>query len=102
MSLPAIGSITPAEVRGGEVAADAPPKPEGVDFGRTLGDALARASQGERAAAEAAERFAAGDPGTGIHEVIIAAEKASISVRYAVTLKNKALEAYRELMNTQV
>jgi flagellar hook-basal body complex protein FliE len=34
--------------------------------------------------------------------VVIASEKANIAVRYAVTLKNKALEAYRELMNTQV
>jgi flagellar hook-basal body complex protein FliE len=33
---------------------------------------------------------------------VIASEKASIAVRYAVTLKNKALEAYHELMNTQV
>jgi flagellar hook-basal body complex protein FliE len=33
---------------------------------------------------------------------VIAAEKANVAVRYATTLKNKALEAYRELMNTQV
>ena len=32
----------------------------------------------------------------------IAAEKAAIGLRYAVTLKNKVLEAYRELMNTPV
>ena len=38
----------------------------------------------------------------GIHEVMIASEKANIEIRYATTLKNKAIEAYRELMNTQV
>jgi flagellar hook-basal body complex protein FliE len=47
-------------------------------------------------------RFAAGDPAVGMHETMIAAEKASIGLRYAVTLKNKLLEAYRELMNTPV
>ena len=31
---------------------------------------------------------------------MIAAEKANITVRYAVTLKNRVLEAYRDLMNT--
>src|SRR5215470_3054800 len=70
------------------------------DFGKTLSNALTDASKAEKAADDAANRFAAGDPQMGIHEVMIAAEKANISVRYAVTLKNKLLEAYRELMNT--
>ena len=70
------------------------------DFGKTLTNALGDASRAEKAADDAANRFAAGDPQMGIHEVMIAAEKANISVRYAVTLKNKLLEAYRELMNT--
>jgi len=71
-----------------------------ADFGKTLANALTDASKAEKAADDAANRFAAGDPQMGIHEVMIAAEKANISVRYAVTLKNKLLEAYRELMNT--
>jgi flagellar hook-basal body complex protein FliE len=64
--------------------------------------ALEDASKAEHTSTQAAEAFAKGDPNMGIHEVMIAAEKANISVRYATTLKNKALEAYRELMNTQV
>ncbi len=73
---------------------------ESGDFGKTLANALGDASKAEKSADDAANRFAAGDPQMGIHEVMIAAEKANISVRYAVTLKNKLLEAYRELMNT--
>jgi flagellar hook-basal body complex protein FliE len=75
---------------------------EGASFADTLTGALSRAGAEEKAADNAAERFANGDPGMGIHEVMIAAEKATISVRYAVTLKNKMLEAYKELMNTQL
>jgi flagellar hook-basal body complex protein FliE len=71
-----------------------------------LGDAFAQAFRDAKAydadATKATEQFAAGDPSMGIHEVMIASEKASISLRYATTLKNKCLEAYRELMNTQV
>ena len=70
------------------------------DFGKTLASAVTDASKAEKTANDAAARFAAGDPQVGLHEVMIAAEKAHISVRYAVTLKNKLLEAYRELMNT--
>ena len=75
---------------------------KGPGFGDVLVEALGRAGEAERSAGDQAARFAAGDPSVGIHEAVIAAEKANISVRYAVTLKNKALEAYRELMNTPV
>jgi len=77
------------------------PKTE-TDVAASFGKALADARGLEKQATDAAERFANGDPSMGIHEVIIATEKASIAVRYATTLKNKAVEAYRELMNTQV
>jgi flagellar hook-basal body complex protein FliE len=75
-------------------------KSEGLDFANVLTSALSEATRAEKAATESAQNFANGEG--GIHEVMIAQEKASISVRYAVTLKNKALEAYRELMNTPI
>lgn len=73
-----------------------------VDLAGSFGKALEDAHAAEQRSTDAAERFAKGDPGMGIHEVVIASEKANIAIRYATTLKNKALEAYRELMNTQV
>lgn len=75
-------------------------KSEGPDFANVFTDALSEASKAEKSASEAATKFANGEG--GIHEVMIAQEKASISVRYAVTLKNRALEAYRDLMNTPI
>ena len=78
------------------------PKVDATDLAGSFGKALADARGLEDKASEAAQKFAAGDPSMGIHEVVIAAEKANIAVRYATTLKNKAVEAYRELMNTQV
>ena len=73
-----------------------------TDLGQAFGKALADARGLETKATDAAERFAQGDPSMGIHEVVIASEQANIAVRYATTLKNKAVDAYRELMNTQV
>lgn len=97
------------------IAPIAPPTPVGVErstavgrpaagsgFSDLLGDAITEARAREQVAADAQVGFANGDPGVGIHEVMIASEKANISVRYAGTLKNKLLEAYRELMNTPV
>ena len=80
----------------------AAPSSGGPDFANALSDAFSQASASEKAADVSAKQFADGDPNVGIHEVMIAAEKASISLRFAVTLKNKMLEAYRDLMNTQV
>jgi flagellar hook-basal body complex protein FliE len=74
----------------------------GPDLGAAFRDALRDARVGEATASDAARRFSAGDPSVGIHEVMIASEKASIELRYATTLKNKALEAYRDLMSTPV
>lgn len=72
------------------------------DLGEAFQEVLSAASGAEKTATHDAERFAKGDPTMGIHEVMIASEKANIEIRYATTLKNKAIEAYRELMNTQV
>ena len=80
--------------------AGAAARAEGPDFGDVLVDAMRQAGDAERQAEKTAEDFANGK--AGIHETIMAQERAGISVRYAVTVKNKALEAYRELMNTQV
>ena len=73
---------------------------EESDFAGYLLDTLEQARAEEANAEDLAERFANGDPDVGIHEVMIATERASVSLRYAVNLKNKAIEAYRELMNT--
>ncbi len=101
MSLPVQGVGSVGSLESLAPAAPRPVRAEnGADFGDTLTRALGDARDADRAASTQAEKFAAGDPSVGIHEVMIAAEKASISVRYAVTLKNKVLEAYRELMNT--
>lgn len=77
-------------------------QPASTDVASSFASALVEARDLETTANDAAERFANGDQSVGIHEVMIATEKANIAVRYATTLKNKAIEAYRELMNTQV
>jgi flagellar hook-basal body complex protein FliE len=102
-----MSSVGPTAIRPVEMPASAE-RPHaargagGNDFGAALSDAIAQARASEETATKAAEGFAAGDPSVGIHEVVIASEKANISLRYATTLKNKLVDAYRELMNTQV
>lgn len=93
-----LGLERPTTIGRGPAAASS----TGPDLGAAFRDALRDARVGEATASDAASRFAAGDPSVGIHEVMITSEKASIELRYATTLKNKALEAYRDLMSTPV
>ncbi len=78
------------------------PRERQVDVGNVFGDALREAQALEKNAVDQSTRFANGDPNVGIHEVMIASEEANIALRFTTTLKNKALDAYRELMSTQV
>ena len=99
MSIAPINPIASPELQGIAGIERSPAKP---DLAGSFGKALQDAHAAEHTATEAAEKFAKGDPGMGIHEVVIASEKANVSLRYATTLKNKLLDAYRELMNTPV
>ncbi|MGE0398604.1 MAG: flagellar hook-basal body complex protein FliE [Kofleriaceae bacterium] len=78
------------------------PVGKGSDVGGAFGNILSEAREAENTSTQMAEKFANGDTSVGIHEVMIQTEKSNIAIRYATTLKNKAIEAYRELMNTQV
>ncbi len=49
-----------------------------------------------QAAAAAVNRFAGGE--NSIHETLIAVEKADISLKYMMNIRNKLLDAYREVM----
>jgi flagellar hook-basal body complex protein FliE len=107
MSIGAVLGQLPAGAAGGITGVEGaqPTKPAAgpqTDFGESFQKALGEARDAEQHANQSAVKFANGDPSVGIHEVVIASEKANIAVRYATTLKNKAVEAYRELMNTQV
>jgi len=100
MAAPIVG-VTGA-VPGATTVTPAIREAEGPDFASALGDAIESAGKAERTAEDMSVKLANGDPSVAIDQVMIASEKASISLRYAVALKNKAIEAYRELMNTPV
>ena len=51
----------------------------------------------QQQAAEAVEKFTSGMNGK-IHETMLAVEKADISLKYMMNVRNKLIEAYREIM----
>ena len=73
----------------------------GQDFGSTVKDALVAVSDAERAADAIAVDIASGGT-SGVHELMIATAKASLSVDLMVQVRNRAVEAYQEIMRMQI
>ncbi|MER3522564.1 MAG: flagellar hook-basal body complex protein FliE [Ignavibacteria bacterium] len=76
-------------------------KETNISFSETLNQAVrdVNALQGE--AGKAIERMVSGEA-TDLHEVMIAVEKAKTSFELLMEIRNKAIDAYKEIMRMQV
>lgn len=72
-----------------------------ISFGDYLSDALKNVNALQLESDKVTEDFITGKIDS-IHDVTIAAEKASISLQLAIEVRNKVLEAYQEIMRMQV
>ncbi|MDX9710234.1 MAG: flagellar hook-basal body complex protein FliE [Trichloromonas sp.] len=77
------------------------PAQGGGGFAKALGEALASVNSAQAEADLAVEQLQTGES-RNLHEVMIAMEKADISLKLAVQMRNKVLEAYQEIMRMQV
>ncbi len=70
-------------------------------FGEMLKTSMAEVNQAQISANRASERIAAGET-TNLHGTMIKLEEADISLRLMVQVRNKAVEAYQEIMRMNV
>ncbi|MGQ9856396.1 MAG: flagellar hook-basal body complex protein FliE [Fervidobacterium sp.] len=70
------------------------------EFGKILSDALKSVNDQQKNVEKLSDDFAAGKV-SNIHELIVEAEKASISLRLTVEVRNRIVDAYREIMRMQ-
>jgi len=70
-----------------------------VKFGDVIKKAIKSVSDMETSADQSIVQLLKGE--TGIHETMIAAQKADISFRLLLQVRNKVLDAYREVMRMQ-
>jgi flagellar hook-basal body complex protein FliE len=75
--------------------------PGGASFAETLSQAVQQVSDLQGQADTLATKVATGDL-DNVHQAIIAMEKANLALELTVQVRNKAIEAYQELMRTQV
>ena len=80
-------------------AADEAGKP---DFGQLLKESIDQVNTTQKAAGVMTERFESGDPDVDLTEVMVARQKADISFKAMTEVRNKLVDAYREIMNMPI
>jgi len=73
----------------------------GEAFGKMLSSTINQVNQAEMNGNKAIENLHTGKA-KNLHEVMIAVEEADLSIRMLVQMRNKALEAYNEIMRLQI
>ncbi len=76
-------------------------KPAAAGFADALKSAVEDVNRSQVEADKAVEKLQTGES-KNLHEVMISMEKADISLRLAVQMRNKVLEAYQEIMRMQI
>lgn len=104
MSLETTGGIDfPKPVIGptGPAPAAQAPAPSGPSFGEFLTSAVGDVNSLQSKAGEMVQRYATGER-MDVHQVMIAVEKASTAMALTTQVRNKVVEAYQEIMRTNV
>lgn len=71
------------------------------NFGEMLTDTIKQVNEAQLDGDKAMERLQTGEA-KNLHEVMIAVEQADISLRMLVQMRNKAQQAYEEIMRLQI
>lgn len=74
---------------------------DGQSFGQLLEDSLTQVNSLQQQADVAITDLASGGP-TTLHDTMIALEKADLSFRLMMQVRNKIVEAYQEIVRMQV
>lgn len=77
------------------------PKPEVTGFGDVFKNALKEVSEAQNVSDKKTDQLLTGEV-KDVHEVMIASQKASLSLQMTMQVRNKVVEAYQEVMRMQV
>ncbi len=74
----------------------------GADFGQLLSQAIGNVSGLQNTSSNLATRLEMGDTTVSLSDTVIAREKASVAFEATVQVRNKLVEAYKEIMSMPV
>ncbi|WP_260259611.1 flagellar hook-basal body complex protein FliE [Vibrio intestinalis] len=74
----------------------------GADFSALLNNAINNVNDLSKTSSNLQMRFDRGDEGVSLSDVMIARNKSSVAFEATIQVRNKLVEAYKELMNMPV
>ena len=82
--------------------ADAAPAPDRPDFSEVLGNAVSAVNDSQMKAKQLATDFQTGQGDTDLVDVMLAIQTASVSFQAMSEVRNKLVDAYKEIMSMPV
>ncbi len=73
-----------------------------MSFSNVLKQGLDRVNEAQNRATSVAAQFEQGAPGVELSQVMLEAQKASVSFRATVEVRNRLVSAYQEIMNMAI
>ncbi len=73
-----------------------------VSFADALKNSLSQVNQVQQQAQDMGDQFASGNDNISVSDVMIATQKANISLQTTVQVRNKMVAAYTDIMNMQI
>lgn len=73
-----------------------------ADFGTLLKQSLDNVNELKMTSGKLADDFIMGDPNVSLAEVMIAKQKAGIALQATIQVRNKLVDAYKQVMSMQV
>lgn len=71
-------------------------------FSEMFSNAINQVNETQQTAGAMAKAFEQGDPGVSLTQVMVAAQKASVSFQAVTEVRNKLVEAYKDVMNMSI
>lgn len=97
------GSLAARDVASpGQVGPNLRAEKPGSGFGELFERAINQVNDAQKTSGELAKAYEQGTPGVDITDVMIASEKAGVSFQAMVQVRNKLIEAYRDVMNMPI
>lgn len=77
-------------------------KAGGPGFSQALQDALGSVSKLQNESSQMQRQFQAGNPNVSLEQTMVAMQQSQVAFQAAVTVRNRLVSAYSEIMNMQV
>lgn len=71
-------------------------------FSEVMGQAINKVNDTQQASSALGKAYERGDPSVDITDVMVASQKASVSFQAALQVRNKLIDAYRDVMNMPI